>query len=267
MVGQGSWVFRSWDPSRLFSVQGSPRRAHCQTRVVFVNTQELFLPCNSLRKLNKEVELGLNKYRNLSMQSIEIIHVSLMLELNIFMKSILIIYKSIVIGYFHCLFINLFQMPCKLFWNPWNLMVWILVTWLHGIHEWASVLLRQVFCKVNPGPDQCLKFLSFHYPPCLLSNRFYSKPLIAKETSLTSRAPLTHLPLDKMAAISQMTLLNAFSWRKSFEFGFKITLKFVPMGLIDNKWGLVQVMAWRQSGAKPLSEPMLTQFIDTYMRH
>ena len=39
------------------------------------------------------------------------------------------------------------------------------------------------------------------------------------------------------------------------------------MGLIDNKWALIQVMAWRQSGAKPLSEPMLTQFTDAYMRH
>ena len=36
---------------------------------------------------------------------------------------------------------------------------------------------------------------------------------------------------------------------------------------IDNKLTLVQVMAWRRTGDKPLSEPMLTRFIDAYMRH
>ena len=41
----------------------------------------------------------------------------------------------------------------------------------------------------------------------------------------------------------------------------KISLKFV-MGPTDNKWALVQVMAWLWSGDKPLSEPMLTQFTD-----
>ena len=47
----------------------------------------------------------------------------------------------------------------------------------------------------------------------------------------------------------------------------QISLKFVPRSLIDNKPALVQVMAWRRTGGKPLSEPMLTQFIDAYMRH
>ena len=45
-----------------------------------------------------------------------------------------------------------------------------------------------------------------------------------------------------------------------------ISLKLVPKGPIDNKAALVKVMACRQTGDKPLSEPMLTQFIDTYMR-
>ena len=43
----------------------------------------------------------------------------------------------------------------------------------------------------------------------------------------------------------------------------QISLKLVPRSPIDNKPALVQVMAWRQTGAKPLSEPMLTHFTDT----
>ena len=47
----------------------------------------------------------------------------------------------------------------------------------------------------------------------------------------------------------------------------RITLKFVPKGLIDNESALVQVMDWHCAGDKPLPEPMMTQFIDAYMRH
>ena len=37
----------------------------------------------------------------------------------------------------------------------------------------------------------------------------------------------------------------------------KISLKFIPKGPINNIPALVQIMAWRRPGAKPLSEPML----------
>ena len=47
----------------------------------------------------------------------------------------------------------------------------------------------------------------------------------------------------------------------------QISLKFVPMSRIDNIPALVQVMAWRWTGNKPLSGPMLTWFTDAYMQH
>ena len=47
----------------------------------------------------------------------------------------------------------------------------------------------------------------------------------------------------------------------------KISLKFVPKDPIDCKLALVQVMAWRQIGDKPLPEPMPIQFTNAYMRH
>ena len=37
----------------------------------------------------------------------------------------------------------------------------------------------------------------------------------------------------------------------------KISLKFVPKGPINNIPSLVQIMAWRRPGDKPLSEPMM----------
>ena len=38
----------------------------------------------------------------------------------------------------------------------------------------------------------------------------------------------------------------------------KISLKYVPKGPINNIPALVQIMAWRHSGEKPLSESMLS---------
>ena len=37
----------------------------------------------------------------------------------------------------------------------------------------------------------------------------------------------------------------------------KISLKFVPKGAINNIPAMVQIMAWRRPGDKPLSEPMV----------
>ena len=47
----------------------------------------------------------------------------------------------------------------------------------------------------------------------------------------------------------------------------QISLKLVPKGTIVNKSALIQVMAWRQTGDKPLPEAMMTQFTGAYMRH
>ena len=41
----------------------------------------------------------------------------------------------------------------------------------------------------------------------------------------------------------------------------KISLKFVPKGPINNYPALIQIMAWRRSGDKPLSEPMMVSLL------
>ena len=41
----------------------------------------------------------------------------------------------------------------------------------------------------------------------------------------------------------------------------KVSLKFVPKDLINNNPALVQIMAWRRSGDKPLSEPMMVSLL------
>ena len=59
-----------------------------------------------------------------------------------------------------------------------------------------------------------------------------------------------------------MDFLNKSVW-----ISIKIPLKLVRKDPIDNNLALVEMMAWRRINEKPLSEPMLTQFTDAYMRH
>ena len=68
---------------------------------------------------------------------------------------------------------------------------------------------------------------------------------------------LTHWGRDKMDAISQTTLSNAFFVNENVRIFIEISLKFVPKGPVNNIPALVQIMAWRRPGDKPLSEPMM----------
>ena len=68
---------------------------------------------------------------------------------------------------------------------------------------------------------------------------------------------LTHWGRDKMATIFQTTVSNTFPSMKMF----KISLKFVLSGPIINISALVQIMAWRRPGDKPLSEPMMVSLL------
>ena len=66
----------------------------------------------------------------------------------------------------------------------------------------------------------------------------------------------THWGRDKMDNILQAAFSNVFSPRKMFD-SIKISLKFVPKVLIENKPTLAQIMALCWSCDMPLSEPMM----------
>ena len=67
-----------------------------------------------------------------------------------------------------------------------------------------------------------------------------------------------------MAAVFQFKRIFL---NENIRISIKIPLKFVPKGPIKNIPALVQIMAWRRTGDKPLSEPMMAQFNDADMRH
>ena len=57
-------------------------------------------------------------------------------------------------------------------------------------------------------------------------------------------------------AIFKWIFLNENVW-----ISIEISLKFVPIGPINNIPALVQIMAWRRPGDKPLSEPMMVSLL------
>ena len=67
-----------------------------------------------------------------------------------------------------------------------------------------------------------------------------------------------HLPED---------IIKCVYMNEKLYISIHISLKFVHKGPIDNIPALVQIMAWRRPGDKPLSEPMLTQITYAYMWH
>ena len=70
-----------------------------------------------------------------------------------------------------------------------------------------------------------------------------------------------------MDAISQTAFIECIFFIENIWSPIKISLAFIPKGPIDHKSTLVQVMAWRRIGAKPLPEQMMTYLNDANMRH
>ena len=55
--------------------------------------------------------------------------------------------------------------------------------------------------------------------------------------------------------------------KENAQIAIKISLQFVAMRPINIIIALVQIVAWRQPGDKPLSEPMIASLITHYMCH
>ena len=87
----------------------------------------------------------------------------------------------------------------------------------------------------------------------------FREQLILRLTKLINNRYLNTLrprPNDRLFPddIFKWVFLNKNVW-----ISIEISLKFVPKGPINDIPSLVQIMAWRRSGDKPLSEPMMVR--------
>ena len=70
-----------------------------------------------------------------------------------------------------------------------------------------------------------------------------------------------------MAAILADDIFKCIFLKENDRIAIRISLKFVRRSPIDNNPALVQGMAWRRIGDKPLPEPMMALFTGAYMRY
>ena len=112
--------------------------------------------------------------------------------------------------------------------------------WSSGLHVFDTWQSTKWHCPSKMGPHSC----------------FYN---CTSGTNCREQV-LTNWGRDKMDAISKTPFSSTFSCiflNENVWIPIKISLKFVPKGRINNVPALVQIMAWRRPGDKPLSEPMM----------
>ena len=152
---------------------------------------------------------------------------------------------------------------------------WLLSDELH-IRKWGPfdamlIFVHQARCLSGTRP-------SANHADCVPGHRNQIYHELTKESEGTCRTLMpifssafvqfswiSHLPLDKMAAISQTTYSNAFFYERQVLY---FDSNFTEVCSHGSNWSpLVQLMAWRRTGDKPLPEPMLSQFTDAHMQH
>ena len=119
---------------------------------------------------------------------------------------------------------------------------------LSDCHFYSSQTIRRV--KFRTLVRAAWPQVSSYYPSHCLPRVYFVTSIDAPQWVNTLRLIQNgpHFAVD----IFKCIFLNENIWIE-----INISLKIVPKGSINNIPALVQIMAWRQPGDKPLSEPML----------
>ena len=117
------------------------------------------------------------------------------------------------------------------------------------------LLLKKGSWKVM---EKSLNFIRrFLYEPWYYPNQCWPEPQ-CHMMSLILNAFNTLRPRQNGRHFADDTFKHIFL-NENVRVSIKIPLKLVPKGPIDNIPALVQIMAWRRPGDKPLSEPMMVR--------
>ena len=106
----------------------------------------------------------------------------------------------------------------------------------------------------------------FYLQRCLHIRGWYRCHCLKQRKQLLTHRPLgdldsilTHWGRDKIGRHFADDIFICIFLDENVWIPIKISLKFVPKGPINNIPSLVQIMAWRRPGDKPLSEPMMVR--------
>ena len=133
----------------------------------------------------------------------------------------------------------------------------------HWFRQWLGAVWQKAIAWANVDPDLCPYMASLGHNELTHSLLYRDYIYQQQPSSLSSMHvasdpnELTHLPLNKMAAILADNIFKCIFLNENVWILIKISLKFVPKGPINTIPSLAQVMAWRRPGDKPLSETKL----------
>ena len=91
-------------------------------------------------------------------------------------------------------------------------------------------------------------------PICIVS-------LLVCEVVNTAKSQPSHIEAETNGCYFPENIFTCIFSNKNKQSSIKTSLKFVPEGPINNIPALVQRMAWRWPGDKPLSEPMMVRLL------
>ena len=101
---------------------------------------------------------------------------------------------------------------------------------------------------------QNVHFIGLYHQSVLTeTNCFYVQP--------SRWNPINTLRPRRNGQHSAGDIFKRIFFNENVEISLNISLKFVPKGPINNILALVQTMAWRRPGDKPLFEPMMVSFL------
>ena len=125
-----------------------------------------------------------------------------------------------------------------------------------NLSHFETVEERRRFYEIRrtPGFRRIFRWSGDHYNDAIMTT------IASQITSLTViTQPFIQTQIKeniKASASSQKCLLNGNVWIST-----KILLKFVPKDPINNNPALFQIMVWRRTGDKPLSEPVMESLL------
>ena len=134
----------------------------------------------------------------------------------------------------------------------WEICIYIYVCSI----DMASLDCRSCGASLNNFASEIWAYVLTRICACVTHNSYIMQSRPNRYWQLVTLYPMwlthwgRHLPDD----IFKWIFLNENAW-----ISINISLKFIPRGPINNIPTLVQVMAWRRPGDKPLSEPMMVR--------
>ena len=125
---------------------------------------------------------------------------------------------------------------------------------------WLLILgfkLKTMWVKVK-GVQKCVEYVVL--TPITRTTELYSLCQLVT-------TPVESSPLEQNDRHFANDIFGCIFVNEKFCILIKFSLKFIPTGPITNIPALVQIVAWRRPGDKPLSEPMLSRFTDAHMQY